>query len=74
MPQYYTISQINGYLESKMTADPFLKTIWLKGEISNFKAHGSGHYYFSLQDKTSSLRCVMFHFYASALSFYHIMD
>ncbi len=69
MPQYYTISQINGYLESKMTADPFLKTIWLKGEISNFKAHGSGHYYFSLQDKTSSLRCVMFHFYASALSF-----
>ena len=69
MPEFYTVSQINGYLENKLLADPFLKSIWLKGEIGNFKAHHSGHLYFSLQDEKSSLRCVMFSFHAASLSF-----
>ena len=35
-------------------------TVWVSGEISNFKAYDSGHWYFSLKDEEGQIRCVMF--------------
>ena len=40
--------------------DPFLSYVAIKGEITNFKAHSSGHLYFTLKDETSTIKCVMF--------------
>lgn len=52
-----------------MDKDPNLNTIYLKGEISNFKAYRSGHYYFSLKDEESRIKGVMFKSYAQKLEF-----
>ena len=60
MSEFYTVSQINRYLKNIIEAEPFLSDIWIKGEISNFKAHYSGHLYLTLKDENSTLRCVMF--------------
>lgn len=60
MSEFYTVSQINRYLKNIIEAEPFLTDIWIKGEISNFKAHYSGHLYLTLKDENSTLRCVMF--------------
>ncbi|NJD76039.1 MAG: exodeoxyribonuclease VII large subunit [Candidatus Methanoperedens sp.] len=43
--------------------------VWIRGEISNFTNHGSGHRYFTLKDKSSQLQCVMFKWYGSKLRF-----
>jgi exodeoxyribonuclease VII large subunit len=43
--------------------------VWVKGEVSNFTLHTSGHMYFSLKDESSQLRCVMFRHANSKLSF-----
>ncbi|AOT68151.1 exodeoxyribonuclease VII large subunit [Geosporobacter ferrireducens] len=55
-----TVSELNRYLKKLLTMDPILNQIYLRGEISNFKNHGSGHFYFSLKDETSKINCVMF--------------
>lgn len=55
-----TVSQINRYISSKINGDDNLKRVLIRGEISNFKAHSSGHYYFSLKDSDSVIRAVMF--------------
>ena len=55
-----TVSELNRYLKKLLTMDPILNQIYLRGEISNFKNHGSGHLYFSLKDETSKINCVMF--------------
>jgi len=55
-----TVSQLNNYLKSLLEADPNLVNLWVKGEISNFKHHNSGHMYFTLKDSGGSVRCVMF--------------
>jgi len=52
--------QLTRYLKEMMDSDPFLTTVWVRGEVSNFKHHSSGHMYFTLKDERSSLRCVMF--------------
>lgn len=54
------VSQVNKYLKEIISGDYLLSNLWIKGEISNFKHHGSGHMYFTLKDATSTLRCVMF--------------
>ncbi len=64
-----TISQLNSYIKDKLESDFVLSNIWLKGEISNFKHHSSGHMYFTLKDKTSQLKCVMFRSRAQNLQF-----
>ena len=55
-----SVSDINnlakGLLEKELT------NVWIQGEISSFTAHGSGHWYFTIKDKNSSLSCVMFKF------------
>lgn len=54
---------IRGQIESRFTQ------VWVKGELSNFKAHTSGHFYFSLKDANSQVRAVMFRGYNSKLKF-----
>ena len=57
---YLTITQLSRYLKYKFDEDNNLKKVYLKGEISNFKAHTRGHYYFTLKDETSRINAVMF--------------
>ncbi|PKM81317.1 MAG: exodeoxyribonuclease VII large subunit [Firmicutes bacterium HGW-Firmicutes-14] len=55
-----SVSDLNGYIKQKIDSDMFLRNIWVRGEISNFKHHSSGHMYFTLKDKSGAIRCVMF--------------
>lgn len=55
-----TVSELNSYLKRILMYDPILNNLVIKGEISNFKLHNSGHSYFSLKDVNSKLKCVMF--------------
>lgn len=67
--QYITIGALNNYLKKLFDNDNNLKDVYLKGEISNFKAHTRGHFYFTLKDETSRINAVMFSYKASMLSF-----
>ncbi len=60
MNEFFTISQVNRYLKNIIESEPFLGDIILRGEISNFKAHYSGHLYLTLKDEQSSIKAVMF--------------
>jgi len=64
-----TVSQLNSYIKTLMEADEQLYDIAVRGEISNYTVHSSGHHYFTLKDKTSSLKCVMFRREAAHLQF-----
>ena len=66
---YITISELNRYLKTKFENDTNLRMVYLKGEISNFKAHTRGHYYFTLKDETSRLNAVMFSYHTGNLKF-----
>ena len=55
-----TVTDLNEYVRLTLAGDPFLQTIQLQGEISNFKRAVSGHLYFSLKDENSRIDCVMF--------------
>ena len=65
----YSVSQVNGYLKEWMDQDPNLAAIFVRGEISNYKAYPSGHHYFSLKDEGGAIRCVMFRREAESLRF-----
>jgi len=57
----FTVGELTKYLRSLIGSDPVLAGVAVRGEISNFKLHGSsGHMYFTMKDEQSSLRCVMF--------------
>ena len=60
MNQIYTVAQVNGYIKRLFVSDYALNNIYMKGEVSNCKYHSSGHIYFTLKDKESSMNCVMF--------------
>ena len=68
-PEYITISELNHYIKGVMEDDIFLNKVYLKGEISNFKAHTRGHLYFTLKDEGSRLNAVMFSYQANSLKF-----
>lgn len=67
--KYITVSQLSRYLKFKFDQDPNLGQVFLKGEISNFKAHTRGHYYFTIKDEGSRINAVMFASQASKLNF-----
>lgn len=67
--KYLTVSTINRYLKDQFDRNEHLRTVFLKGEISNFKGHTTGHLYFSLKDETSKINAIMFSRSASKLSF-----
>lgn len=58
--KYVTISDLNRYIKAKFDMDTHLNHVYLKGEISNFKHHTRGHFYFTLKDENSRIAAVMF--------------
>ena len=66
---YITVTEVNKYIKEIVNEDLLLKKVYLKGEISNFKAHSRGHYYFTLKDENSRIAAVMFSFNNRNLKF-----
>jgi len=64
-----TVEQLNKYIKQKIDGDEFLNNVYVKGEISNFKLHYTGHMYFTLKDEHSLIKCIMFRSYTPHLSF-----
>ncbi len=67
--QALSVTQVNLYIKEIMNRDDVLTDVLVKGELSNFKAHSSGHMYMSLKDETGVMRAVMFRGSASKLRF-----
>jgi len=67
--KYLTVTALTRYLKYKIESDDNLKKVYLKGEISNFKAHSSGHFYFSIKDEKSIIKAIMFNNQAKKLGF-----
>lgn len=65
-----TVSALNNYIKKVLDNDFILNNSCIKGEISNFKVHSSGHVYFSLKDESSKINCIMFRSSAEKLEFY----
>jgi len=57
---YISVSEISNYLKKRIESDEKLQNVYLKGEVSNFKAHSRGHFYFSLKDDNSKIDAIMF--------------
>ena len=64
-----TVSDVNTYIKAVLTSEEKLKFIHISGEISNFKAYPSGHFYFSLKDDNSVISAVMFNNYVRKITF-----
>ena len=64
-----TVTQLNQYIKDRFDEDENLNAILVKGEISNFKNHYTGHLYFTLKDEKSLIKCIMFKSYADKLAF-----
>ena len=64
-----TVSRVNNYIKRLIDSKSVLNNIWVKGEISNYKRHSSGHIYLTLKDEGSILKAVMFRAAASSLDF-----
>ena len=69
MSNIYTVSQVNQYIKALLDRDRELTALYVRGEISNYKAYPSGHHYFSLKDGEGAIRCVMFKREAMSLRF-----
>lgn len=67
--QILSVSEVNSYIKNLLSGDFLLRSLWIKGELSNFKRHSSGHLYFSLKDDTGMIKCVMFKSNAAGLNF-----
>ncbi len=68
-PRIYSIKELNKYIRLKLESDVLLGDVWLRGEISNFTHHSSGHMYFTLKEKDSKLKCIMFASHNARLPF-----
>lgn len=64
-----SIAELTAYIKKKFTSDTFLSNLWVRGEISNFIHHSSGHMYFTLKDDASRIKAVMFIGNARTLTF-----
>ena len=64
-----TVQELNRYIKDKVDGDEFLNNVYVKGEISNFKLHYTGHMYFTLKDENSLIKCIMFKSYTPHLEF-----
>ena len=69
MTQAVSVSRLNNYIKRRLNMDDKLQHLMVEGEISNFKAHSSGHLYFGLKDDKAFISCVMFRGAASKLRF-----
>jgi len=66
---YITVTQLTKYIKYKIDNDVNLENVYLKGEISNFKAHTRGHFYFTIKDENTRINAVMFASNASRIKF-----
>ena len=64
-----TVSELNKYIKDKVAEDDYLKSVFVRGEISNFKHHYTGHMYFTLKDDKSLIKCIMFKSSTATLNF-----
>ena len=64
-----TVTDLNRYIKNKVDGDEYLNNVLVKGEISNFKHHYTGHMYFTLKDENSLIKCIMFKTYTPNLKF-----
>lgn len=64
-----TVTDLNKYIKDKVACDEYLNNVLVKGEISNFKNHYTGHLYFTLKDDNSLIKCIMFKSFAERLKF-----
>ena len=64
-----SVTDLNQYIKSKIDSDEYLNNVLVKGEISNFKHHYTGHMYFTLKDEKSLIKCIMFKGYTANLNF-----
>ena len=67
--KYLSVGAINRYLKSRFDNDPNLQKVFIKGEISNFKRHTTGHLYFSIKDETGKINAIMFRTQANKVLF-----
>ena len=65
----FSVSQINEYIKMLIASDEILRRVYIRGEISNFKYHTTGHLYFRLKDEGSLIAAVMFRGNAQKLAF-----
>ena len=64
-----SVTELNLYIKDKINKDEFLNNVYIKGEISNFKHHYTGHMYFTLKDEKSLIKCIMFKSSTERLNF-----
>ena len=64
-----SVSDLNKYIKDRVAEDEYLNNVFVKGEISNFKHHYTGHMYFTLKDDKSLIKCIMFKSYTTTLNF-----
>ena len=57
---YITVGALTRYIKYKIDNDPNLNEVYIKGEISNFKHHTRGHFYFTIKDEESRINAIMF--------------
>lgn len=68
-PEPMTVKELNMYVKTLVDRDEFLNNVYVRGEISNFKRHYTGHLYFTLKDGESLIKCVMFKSYTQNVLF-----
>lgn len=69
LPDPITVTYLNKYIKEKVAEDEYLNNVYVKGEISNFKHHYTGHMYFTLKDENSLIKCIMFKSSTATLNF-----
>ena len=67
--RYVSVHALNQYIKAKIMQDISLQDVYIKGEISNYRPHPSGHLYFTLKDESSRVSAVMFSAHAKNLNF-----
>ena len=68
-PEAISVTELNKYIKEKVASDEYLNSVFVKGEISNFKHHYTGHLYFTLKDEKSLIKCIMFKTSTATLNF-----
>lgn len=68
-PEAISVTELNKYIKEKVASDEYLNSVFVKGEISNFKHHYTGHMYFTLKDENSLIKCIMFKTSTATLNF-----
>ncbi len=69
MGQPITVSELNAYLKERINTDENLRMLCVEGEVSNLTIHTSGHIYFTLKDKKSSIKAILFRGYRASMKF-----